>query len=194
MTTNTVLAVSGGLVVVVVLAFQLTWMDDPWDGSQGGEISGALTEYSCKAFDAHGWVELGGRPAHFFLPWDASVFRPLDHHPPAPFLAYYGAWRGFGRGPAALRALSLLLLMVSLGAVMCAGRLVAPGAGAASVAFLAAAPAKDSCVFHKQYFYNSLDLGTFICGLQTGCPRFPGFEDILFVVYKQNIQDSMKLQ
>ena len=141
MTTNTVLAVSGGLVVVVVLAFQLTWMDDPWDGSQGGEISGALTEYSCKAFDAHGWVELGGRPAHFFLPWDASVFRPLDHHPPAPFLAYYGAWRGFGRGPAALRALSLLLLMVSLGAVMCAGRLVAPGAGAASVAFLAAAPA-----------------------------------------------------
>ena len=105
MKTSTLLAVSGGAVVAVVLALQFLWLDDPWDGSQGGEISGALTEYSCEAFDAHGWAELGGRPAHFFLPWDASVFRPLDHHPPAPFLAYYAAWRGFGRGPAALRAL-----------------------------------------------------------------------------------------
>jgi hypothetical protein len=127
--------------VAVVLALQVMWLDDPWDSSQGGEISGGLTEYSCKAFDAHGWAELGGRPTHFFLPWDKAVFRPLDHHPPAPFLAYYASWRSFGRGPAALRAVSFLLLIASLCAVACLGRQVAVGVGAVAAAFMAAAPA-----------------------------------------------------
>jgi hypothetical protein len=116
--------VLGAAALVTVVVLHLAWAGEPFESSAAGTISGDLTAYSMRAWDALGWRSTGLRPCVLFQAGTPESFTPFVHHPPLAFALYYLGWRTLGAGEWSLRAVSLaaLLLLAAGTAWVASGR------------------------------------------------------------------------
>ena len=102
------------VVLLILVGLQGAWIDEPFDASAGGIVSGQFVAYTVRAFSEIGLDRSGLVWSQFFHPDAIELLVPYLNHPVFSLLILYPSYEVGGRDERALRLPVLLIAVIGI--------------------------------------------------------------------------------